>query len=102
MITMNFTLGEYIGIRAGLALIGLPGTGAWSFITYEVGPAILREVIFKILIGFGGSFSDKWAFPGGHFIHFIKVVQCSDEYELKLNVTAEERIKLYPLLNSRK
>ena len=76
--------------------MGLPGTGAGPFITCEVGPAILLGVIFKFLIGFGGSFSDKY------FINFIKVVQCSDEYELKLNVTAEERIKLYPLLNRRK
>ena len=30
----------------------------WSFITCEKGPAILLGVIFKILIVFGGSFSD--------------------------------------------
>ena len=50
----------------------------------------------------GGHFQISELYLWSHFIHFIKVVQCSNEHELKLNVTAEERIKLYPLLNSGK
>ena len=50
----------------------------------------------------GGHFQISERYLGSNFIHFIKVVQCSNEHELKLNVTAEERIKLYPLLNSGK
>ena len=46
--------------------------------------------IFKILIGFWGSFSDKGAFPEGGciLINFLKVAQCMYEGELKLNVTS--------------
>ena len=50
----------------------------------------------------GGHFQISERYLGSHLIHFIKVVQCSNERELKLNVAAEERIKPYPLLNSRK
>ena len=53
--------------------------------------AILLGAIFKILIGFGGSFSDKGAFPGGGgciLINFMKVAQGIYEGELKLNVTS--------------
>lgn len=54
------------------------------------GAAILLGAIFKILIGFGGSFSDKGAFPEGGciLINFLKVAQCMYEGELKLNVTS--------------
>ena len=52
------------------------------------GAAILLGAIFKILIGFGGSFSDKGAFPEGGciLINFLKVAQYMYEGELKLNV----------------
>ena len=53
--------------------------------------AILLGAIFKVLIGFGGSFSDKGAFPGGGgciLINFMKVAQGIYEGELKLNVTS--------------
>ena len=56
------------------------------------GAAIFRGAIFKILIGFGGSFSDKGAFPGRGggciLINFMKVAQGIYEGELKLNVTS--------------
>ena len=42
-------------------------------------------LIFKILIGFGDSFSDKGVLPWLLLINFVKV---GNEYELKLNVTA--------------
>ena len=41
--------------------------------------AILLGAIFKILIGFGGSFSDKGAFPGGG-VHFNKFHESSTRY----------------------
>ena len=45
------------------------------------------------MIGFGGSFSDKGAFPGGGgggciLINFLKGAQGIYEGELKLNVTS--------------
>ena len=45
-------------------------------------------IIFKILIGFGDSFSDKGVLSGVLLINFMKVGQSSNEHELKLNVTA--------------
>ena len=46
-------------------------------------------VIFKILICFGGSFSDTGALPGGHFNKFYKSnLQSNNEHEVKLNLTA--------------
>ena len=43
--------------------------------------AILLGAIFKMLIGFGGSFSDTGAFPGGGciLINFVQVAQGSYE-----------------------
>ena len=55
------------------------------------GAAIFGGAIFKILIGFGGSFSDKGGFPWGGgciLINFMKVAQGIYEGELKLNVTS--------------
>lgn len=54
------------------------------------GAAIFGGAIFKILIGFGGSFSDKGAFPSGGciLINFMKVAQGIYEGQLKLNVTS--------------
>lgn len=54
------------------------------------GATIFRGAIFKILIGFGGLFSDKGAFPGGGciLINFRKVAQGIYEGQLKLNVTS--------------
>ena len=54
------------------------------------GATIFRGAIFKILIGFGGSFSDKGAFPSGGciLINFMKVAQGIYEGQLKLNVTS--------------
>lgn len=61
------------------------------------GAAIFRGAIFKILIGFGGSFSDKGAFPGGEciLINFMKVAQGIYEGKLKLNVTSVIRQQQY-------
>ena len=42
--------------------------------------AILLGAIFKILIGFGESFSDKGAFPGGGGVHFNKFHESSTRY----------------------
>ena len=56
------------------------------------GAAIFGGAIFKILFVFGGSFSDKGAFPAGGggciLINFMKVAQGVYEGELKLNVTS--------------
>ena len=73
----------------------VPLLEAGTLITCDVGPAIcwrhfqnLEKLAFKLALG-GGAFSDKEALPGGSFyLNFMKIVQSSDERELKLRLTS--------------